>query len=271
MRIPLIQKIIIAFFMLSLAACNGYEQVLKSNDVNYKLSRANAYFDKKQYQKANGVYESLLPLIKGTKSFEPLYFKYAYTAFYLKDYLSASYHFKNFGDYFPSSKDAEEAEYMHALCLYKDSPKFSLEQTNTIKAMEAMQSYINMHPDSKRLVEANAMIDEMRQKLEMKDASAAKLYYNIGQYKASSIAYKSVIQAYPESASADYYQFMILKSLYNFAKASIVEKQEERFINTISAYNDLKESYPKSKYIEEANTYHTQANENLKKLHNEHQ
>lgn len=270
MRLPSFQQIIVALVLLSLSACNGYEQVLKSNDVNYKLSRANTYFDKKQYQKANGVYESLLPLIKGTKSFEPLYFKYAYTSFYLKDYLSASYLFKNFGDYFPASKDAEEAEYMHALCLYKDSPKFSLEQTSTIKAMEAMQSYINMHPDSKRLVDANAMIDEMRKKLEMKDATAAKLYYNIGQYKASSIAYKSVLQAYPESVSADYYQYMIVKSTYNFAKASVVEKQEERYASAISAYNDLKESFPKSKYIEEADKYHTQANDNLKKLHNEH-
>lgn len=271
MRIPTFQQIIIAFVLLSLTACNGYEKVLKSSDVNYKLSRANTYFDKKQYQKANGVYESLLPLIKGTKSFEPLYFKFAYTSYYLKDYLSASYHFKNFVDYFPSSKDADEAEYMHALCLYKESPQFSLEQTNTIKAMEAMQSYINMHPDSKRLVDANAMIDEMRKKLEMKDAAAAKLYYNIGQYKAAGIAYKSVIQSYPESENADYYQFMILKSMYNFAKASIVEKQEERFANVISAYNDLRDSFPKSKYTEEATKYNTQANDNLNKLHNEHQ
>src|SRR5690606_30001538 len=124
------------------------------------------------------------------------------------------YHFKNFVDYFPSSKDAEEAEYMHAVSLYKMSPKPSLEQTNTIKALEAMQSYINTHPNSKRLAEANALMDQMRRKLETKDASAARLYYDIGQYKAASIAYQSVMQTYPESANGDFYEYMIVKSLY---------------------------------------------------------
>src|SRR5690606_39077126 len=114
--------------LLLLASCSGYEKVLKSDDISYKLSKANQYYDKGQYTRANGVYQSLLPVMKGTKDFEALYYRYAYTAFYLKDYLAASYHFKNFTDYFPSSKDAEEAEYMHAYCLYMQSPKPSLEQ-----------------------------------------------------------------------------------------------------------------------------------------------
>jgi outer membrane protein assembly factor BamD len=253
-----------------LSACSGYEKVLKSDDISYKLTKANEFFDKRQYQKANQIYESLLPVMKGTKNFEPLYFKYAYSAYYLKDYLSASYHFKNFVDYFPGSKDAEEAEYMHSVSLYKMSPKPSLEQTNTIKAMEAMQSYINTHPESKRLVEANKLMDEMRAKLEVKEASAAKLYYNISQYRAASVAYNSVLQSYPESANSDYYQYMVVKSLYNYAEASVSEKQEERFANAAGAYNDLKTSYPNSKYLSEAERYYQQANENLNKIRNEH-
>lgn len=254
-----------------LAACGGYEKVLKSNDVNYKLTKANEYFDKREYQKSNSLYESLLPVMKGTKNFEPLYFRYAYSSYYLKDYLSASYHFKNFTDYFPASKDAEEAEYMHAVCLYKMSPKSSLEQTNSLKAMEAMQSYINTHPGSKRITEANGYIDIMRKKLEDKESSAAKLYYNIGQYKAAGIAYKSVIQAYPESPNSDYYQYMVIRSFYNYAKQSITEKQEERFANAANAYVELKENFPNSSYLPEAQKYYTQSNDNIKKLRNEHQ
>ncbi len=270
MRIRNLSNCFAGLILILLSSCSGYEKVLKSNDVNYKLTKANEFYDKKQYQKANTVYEGLLPVMKGTKNFEPLYFKYAYSAYYLKDYLSASYHFKNFTDYFPSSKDAEEAEYMHAVCLYKESPKATLEQTNTIKAMEALQSYINTHSNSKRLGEANGLMDEMRKKLEAKEANAAKLYYNISQYKAASIAYKSVLQNYPESPSGDYYQYMVVRSSYNYAKASVTEKQEERYGNTVSAYNDLKESYPNSKYISEAERFYSQANDNLKKLRNEH-
>ena len=254
-----------------LAACSGYEKVLKSSDINYKLKKANEYYDKRQYTKANTVYYSLLPVLKGTKDFEALFFRYAYSAYHLKDYLAASYHFKSFTEYFPSSKDAEEAEYMHAYCLYLMSPKPSLEQTSTAKAMEAMQSYINTHPKSKRLDEANQLMVAMRQKLETKDANAAKLYFNIGQYKAASVSYENVLETYPESSKADYYQYMMMRSFYEFAKISVKEKQEERFGNASSAYEELKATYPQSTYLTDATKLYTQVQNNINQLRNEHQ
>lgn len=260
-----------ALVLLLLASCTGYEKVLKSDDINYKLGKANEYYDKRQYTKANAVYQSLLPVMKGTKDFEPLYYRYAYTSFYLKDYLAASYHFKNFTDYFPSSKDADEAEYMHAYCLFMESPKASLEQTNTIKAMDAMQNYINQHPSSKRISEANSLILKMYKKLEEKDADGAKLYYNIGQYKASSVAYQQMLVKYPESLFADYYQYMIMRSHSNYAKQSIKSKQEERYGNASSAFADLKTDFPDSKYLEEAKKLNILIQKNINKLRNEHQ
>lgn len=261
----------LCFLLLGLTACGKYEKVLKSNDINYKLTKANEYFDKKDYVHASELYQGLLPVVKGTKNFEPMYYKYAYSYYNMKDYLSASYHFKNFVDYFPASKEAEECEFMHAVSLYKMSPKYSLEQTNTIKAMEAMQSYINTHPGSKRIVEANTYIDEARQKLEMKDAGAAKLYYNINQFKAAAVAFKNVNHSYPESPNSDYYQYMVIKSSYYFAKASVAEKQEERFTSCLSAYQEFKASYPNSKYHPDAEKYQSLATNYLKKLRNEHQ
>lgn len=262
--------LIIFLCTLLLAACSGYERVLKSNDVNYKLEKANEFYNKKQYAQANTIYESLIPVMKNTRNYEPLYYRYAYSFYYMKDYLSASYHFKNFTEFFQNSKDAEECEYMHAICLYKLSPKPSLEQTYTIKALEALQSYINTHPESKRVDEANKYIDEARKKLEEKEAKAADLYYNIGQYKAASIAYKNVLRDYPESAHADRYQYMVLKSWYNYAKVSIAEKQEERYATTLNAYQELVDNYPKSTYLRDAERIYTQADNNIKKIRNEH-
>jgi outer membrane protein assembly factor BamD len=133
-----------------------------------------------------------------------------------------------------------------------------------------MQSYINTHPNSKRLDEANKYIDNGRAKLENKESDAAHLYYNINQFKAASIAYKNVMRNYPESAKSDFYQYMIVKSQYLYARASIEEKQEERYNNVLSSYQELKDSFPKSKYLEDAEKYKTLADNNLKKFHNEH-
>lgn len=271
MRIRIFYCWLTGCILLLLGACNTYEKLLKSDDINTKLAKADEYFDRGDYHKASGLYESLLPVLKGTKNFERLYFRYAYSAFYRKDYLSASYHFKNFTDYFPSSKDAEEAMYMHVLCLYKESPKVSLEQTSTYKALEAMQAYINSYPESKRIAEANGYVEEMRRKLETKDASAAKLYYNIGHYKASGVAYRAVMQAYPDSPDMDYYQYMVVRSLYYYARSSSMTKQEERFANVVSEYQDLKDEFPASKYLADAEKYQAQATNQINKLRNEHQ
>jgi outer membrane protein assembly factor BamD len=260
------------YFIVCLAmftSCGGFEKVRKSSDVNYKLTKANEYFDKKQYQHANELYKELMPIMKSTRNYEAIFFKYAYSFYYLKDYLDASYFFKNFTEYFPTSKDAEECEFMSAVSLYKYAPKYTLDPTNTIKALEAMQSYANRHPDSKRLVEANGYIDELRKKMEMKQAGAAKLYYNISQYKAATVAYKSVMRNFPDSPSSDLYQFMIIRSMYKYAEASIPEKQEERYANTISACTELKDTYPSSKYLPEVDKIYTEANNNVKKIRDE--
>ena len=257
--------------LLSLfCSCNSYERVRKSSDINYKLTKANEYYDRKWYHRSNELYHDLLPVMKGTKNYEALFYRFAYTFYYTKDYLSASLYFKTFVDYFPNSKDAAECQYMHAVSLYKVAPKASLEQTNTIKAMEAMQMFINQHPESKNVQDANGYIDQARKKLETKEADAAHLYYNIGQYKAASISYKNVIDSYPDSPNGDYYYFMVLKSMYRYARASLESKQEERYTNAVIAFNDLKQVYPNSPFVKDGEKYQIQSENNIKRLRNEH-
>ena len=256
--------------IMLLSACNGYEKLLKSSDVNMKLTRANEYYDKKYYQHANQLYESLLPVMKNTRNYQPLYYRYSYTFYYMKDYLSASYHFKNYVEFFPNSKEAEECEFMHGLCLYRYSPKYSLDPTNTEKAMDALQSFVNTHPSSKFLTQADSFITASRGKMEMKAAAAAKLYFNIGQYKAASVAYKSVMRAYPESPNTDQYMLMEVKSLYYYARESVHDKQEERYAGALTAYHELVDGYPKSSYLRNAEKYYTLADNHIKKLRDEH-
>lgn len=262
------RRILLLFvpLLLTIGACNSYEKIIKSNDLGYKLTKANEFYDRGKYQQANEIYASLVQLMKGTRNFEPLYYRYAYSFYNMKDYLQASYHFKNFTDFFPGSKDAEECEFMHALCLYKMAPKASLEQTNTVKALEALQSFINTHPDSKRVAEANTFMDEGRARLEAKDADAAKLYFNIGQYRAASVAYKSVLRQYPESRLADYYQYMIVRSSYLYARQSIAEKQEERYATAVNAYREMSDLYPSSGYLKEAGRYSSLADASIQTL-----
>ncbi len=86
-----------------------------------------------------------------------------------------------------------------------------------------MQSFINTHPNSARVKDANEIIAKCRTKLELKDYKTAELYYNLQQYRAAGISFTNLINTYPESTKGDNYMLMAVKSFYQFAKLSIHE------------------------------------------------
>jgi outer membrane protein assembly factor BamD len=177
--------------------------------------------------------------------------------------------FKSFLEIFPNSVKAEEADYMRAYCFYKQSPKPELDQTNTMKAVGMMQTFINTHPGSTRIKEANDIIDECRAKLETKDRKSAKLYYDLGQFRAAGVAYTALLDAYPESLQADEYKLMTIKSYYRFAELSVEEKQVERYEQVISECNEFVDRFPDSKLKKEAEQFLNLSQTNIKRLNNE--
>lgn len=254
------------FSLVLLSSCaNKLSKTLKSTDSDYKLKVAESYFAQKKYNNAQVLFEDLFPVFKGTAKFEDLYYKYAYTSYYLNDYSNAENLFKTFVETFPTSNKAEEADYMRAYCFYKQSPKPELDQTNTTKAMGQMQAFINNHPQSSRVPQATAIIDEARAKLEIKDFKSADLYYNLGFYKAAGIAFNGLIENYPDSKRGDEYKLMVIKSYYLYANNSIEERQAERYDRVVTECTDFRDRFPDSKLMQTVEYYKT---ESLNKIKN---
>ncbi len=253
-----------------LASCGGgFNKIMKNPDPNYKLRIAEQYFAKKKYNRAQMLYEDIMPYYKTEKVFEDIYYKYAYCAYYQEDYVNAENLFKSFLEIFPNSTKAEELDYMRAYANYKQSPKAELDQTSTIKAMGMMQTFINTHPGSSRNKEANDLIDICRAKLELKDYKSAVLYYDLGQFRAAGVAFTALLNDYPESAKGDEYKLMIIKSYFRYAEMSIEEKKTERYEQVITECNDFVDRFPDSKLRKEADNFLHQSQTNIKNLNNE--
>ncbi|WP_295124567.1 outer membrane protein assembly factor BamD [uncultured Chitinophaga sp.] len=251
-------------------SCNReLRRIEKSNDVEKKLAFADRMYAKKKYQMAQTLYEELIPVYKGTEKFDSLYYRYAYCSYYLKDYTQAGFHFKNYIDAFPSSPRAVEIDYMQAYCYYKLSPKVSLDQASTSKAIAAMQTFVNNYPQAPKVAEANMVIELCRKKLEKKEFNTAELYYNLGHFKAAGVSFTNLMRNYPDSEISDSYKYMAIKSYYLYAKNSIFEKQRDRFETVLSEYLEFNERYPKSKFHDDAEKFYTLAKNNLKTLENE--
>jgi outer membrane protein assembly factor BamD len=258
-----------ALVFLSLASCHGISKVLKSKDPEYKLRMAEQYYAKKKYVYAQQLYEDVMPYFKGKPEFEDIYYKYAYSAYYQQDYLNAENLFKTYLEVFPNSARSEEIDFMRAYTFYKQSPKAELDQTNTIKAMGMMQTFINTHPGSTRIKDANEIIDFSRRKLETKDHKAAQLYYDIGQFRAAAVSFNTLLNTYPDSKNSDEYKLMSIKAYYRFAEMSIEEKKAERFEKVIEECNDFTDRFPQSKLAKEVEHFLTLSQNNLKNISNE--
>ncbi len=264
-------KVLFYLFLVVIvtSSCSKYAKVEKSKDDNYKLAKADEYFANKKYRFAQQLYEGLFPLVKGTPKFEEVYYKYAYSFYYQGLYRDAENMFKGYLEVFPNSPKAEEVDYMRAYSFYKQSPKIELEQVNTIKAMNMMQTFINTHPGSERNKEATEIIDKSRLKLEQKEYRSAQLYYDLEKYRAAAIAFDALLNKYPESAKGEDYKLMVVKAYYRFAKKSIPEKQLERYEKVITEFQDFADRYPESKNLKQAEEYVNLSKNHINEIKNE--
>jgi len=262
----------IFFFLvlfLAISSCSKFGKVLKSKDFEYKLKMANQYYDQKEYRKSQVLYEELFPIFKGTPQHEDLYYKYAYSHYYLRDFITAESLYKGYLEIFANSPRAEEVEYMQSYCYYRQSPKPELEQSNTLKAIGMFQIFINTHPESPRVKEAEQIIAKCQAKLEVKEQLSAQLYYNVGQYRAAALAFTTLMNNYPDSPKGDEYKLMSIRSYFRYASMSIPEKQEERYSKVIAEVEDFQDRFPESKLLKEAERFLTLTKNNLKSLNNE--
>lgn len=253
-------------FLLMGTACSKFNKMQKSNNAQEKLEYADQMFEQKKYNKAQEIYGQIKDSYKGTQKYEQLTYNYTYTYYYMKDYVSAAFYFKNFIEIFPSSDRTEEMAFKEAYCFYMLSPRVELDQSNTEKAISAMQTFMDIYPNSDMVSEATEIIDKCREKLEAKAYRAAKLYYGMGQYRAAGVTYNNMILDYPDSEKGEFYKFMAVKSYFQFAEKSVQNKQKERFQDVVTEYLSFKDFYPESSYLREAEGYYNIAQKNIKTL-----
>lgn len=253
--------------MIVISACsNNYQNVLKSSDNDYKFEKAKSYYNDGEYFKALPIFEELMNVHKGTQKAEKIYFYYAYCHYGQNDYLLAAYHFKNFAITYPSSTYTEESQYLFAYCHYLMSPKSTLDQTNTHKAIEAFQLFVTLYPTSEKVEKCNNYIDELRITLQKKDFEAAKLYLKLEYYKAAKISFENLMLNYPDFKQKEEASYLAMKAYYKYALGSVQEKQKERFTFVVGMYQKFMGKYPKSQYIKEVETIYINTNKNLNKL-----
>ncbi len=245
---------------------SDFEKIRTNPDPEFLQKKAFEYYEAKDYQKAQTLFELIINGLRGKADAEKVYFAYAYTHYYQEKYVLGSYYFKNFVSTYGNSAYKEEAEFMSAYSHYKLSPIYRLEQSYSEKAIDGFQLFVNTYPKSERVQEANALIDEMRKKMEVKSLAEGQLYYDIKQYQAATRVFENVLKDYPDSKDAEKVHYLIVKAHYLLAENSVYEKQEERLNETVKKADAFMDRYAESEYTIEIKKFKENSNKSLKKF-----
>jgi len=258
--------IVLGVAALFFTSCSEYQKVMKSTNVEYKYEKAVEYYNEKEYFKSLPIMEDIIPVFRGTDKGEELYYMYAYANFYLDDYILASYQFKRFSSTYPISERAEECNFMSAYCNYLMSPDPTLDQSNTYRALEELQTFVNRYPESKLKDTCNELVDNLRFKLETKSYMKAKNYYKLRQYEAAIVSLNNTLSQFPDTDFREEITFVILQSSYYLAMNSIEEKKLERFNNTIEAYYNFIDNFGSGEYVAQAEKIFADATKEKEKI-----
>lgn len=263
----IVRLFLICFFTvycLLFVSCSSYNKLLKSTDYNNKYDAAVKYYEKGDYIKALALLEELVSVYRGTDKAEKILYYYAYATYASGDFLLAGYHFNNYVKTFPLSDKSEECAFMYAYCFFKESPRYSLDQTDTKSAIREMQSFITKYPGSSRVKQCNELIDKLRGKLEKKYYEIARQYYFLEDYKAAIVSFENLLKEFPDTKYREEVMYLAVKGNYFYALKSIESKKEERLKSAVGAYNKFVSYYPdNSKYNKEAETFYLNAKQQL--------
>lgn len=242
--------IIILLFVL-FSGCGEYEKILKSDDYDLKYEKALAYYDLEKYIKAITIFEQILPRFRGTEKSEKINFLHAKSHYLMGNYIMGGHHFLTFFKTYANSEYAEEAYFLAAYCYYRLSPRPSLDQEYSYKAINSFTLFMNRFPGSERVKECNLLIDELQDKLSEKSYLSARLYFNLGDYKASKVAIQNSLEEYPDTKFREELLFLKLKSQFLLSENSVTEKQKERYQNTLDEYYSFIEEFSGTNYQKE--------------------
>ncbi|MBO6829956.1 MAG: outer membrane protein assembly factor BamD [Muricauda sp.] len=238
-------------------SCSEYQKVLKETDVKAKYDMAEKLYNEGDYKRAVRLFEQIAPSYIGKPQGERVMFFFADSYFKNGDYYLSGYQFERFVKSYPRSDKIQEASFLGAKSYYHLSPRYSLDQTETDKALFKLQTFINNYSESEYFEEANAMARELTTKKEKKEIEIAKQFNKLGEFNlpvliSAITAFDNFITDNPGSVYREEALYYRIEATTRLAVNSTEDKKKERLEEALDSYNNLLRYFPETKFKQEA-------------------
>lgn len=261
-------KKLFALLLLALivTSCGEYQKALKTDDIGVKYELAEKLYNAGKYSKAIRLFEQIAPTYRGKPQAEKMFYMFAQSYYKTKQYYLAGYQFESFSSSYPRSEKVQESSYLGAKCFSMLSPVYSLDQTDTFKAIEKLQNFIDSYPNSEFLPEANKTMKVLNEKIEKKVYENAIGYHTIMDYKSAMVALDNFIADFPGTSYKENALYYKLDSAYNLAINSVFEKQGQRLKAAKEAHAALMRFKADTQYKQKADDMLAKIETDLQKI-----
>lgn len=234
-----------------MVSCGGYNQLVKGRDYQAKYEGAMRYYYENNNNRAITLFNQIASVYEGSDKADTIRFFLAKAMYNNYEYEECAVLFDNFRKSYGRSPFLEEAEFLYAMSHYNVAPKYELDQTPTNTAISSLSEYKSRYPRGPRTDTVNYMLEDLRRRLHNKSFQLGETYYNVTYYNSAITTFNNTLREYPAHPRREDILFLIVKSHYLFARGSVVDKQRERYINTVDAALNFITEYPNSKYFKE--------------------
>lgn len=254
---------------MAFSGCAGeFTKVYKTDDSDFRYEYAKQCFAEGKFARAVSLLEGLVTYQKGSDNAQESLYMLAMAQYLSNDFESASATFKKYHTSYPRGEYAEHASFYVGQSLYESAPEPRLDQSPTIGAINAYQSFLDAYPESELRSEAQRRLYELQDKLVEKEYVSAKLYYNLGgyfgninannesNYEACIITAQNALKQYPYSKLREEFTLLIMKSKFYLAENSTQERRVDRYRDAedecygfINEFPDSKETSTAQRFI----------------------
>ena len=252
--------------LLALASCKSeYAALLEGNDIPAKYAKAFELFEAKKYARAAEMFESLTVLTSGLPQDDTVQFYWGLSNYRYGDYVTAESNLEKFVDVYPMSPFTEQAKFLRLDCLYRSTYRYELDQQPTYRAMTAISQFILENKGSEYIPICRQMLDDLKERLEMKAYKGAWLYYHMEDYLAAHYALKNVLKENADNRYREEILYFTAMSSYKYALNSVPSKQRERYMTFVDDYFNIISEFPENVHRKELDGLYAKAQKYISK------
>lgn len=216
-------RILLTLFigLIAIAAigCGGTK--MRANmTLEERMAAAMTLYEKRDFLEAKNQFRVITLSYSGSTVADKAQFYLGECHYGMKEYILAASEYERLLKVYPNSEWVDDAKFKLGMSYFKLSPKYSLDQDYTHKAIREFQEFLEEFHRSDLVKQVQEKLTECREKLALKVFASAEQYFKLGYYDAAAVYYNVVLDEHYDSKYSPIAQYYLGESYRHMRKQS---------------------------------------------------